>query len=100
MTKSELIDKIWEDIPLHRRGKFQKQWVRFVVEEVFDNIKECALIGEPVSIHRFGKFIPRRIPPKRIWNPGTMSYQMSEAKLKLRFKTGTVFKELLQKEVT
>ena len=99
MTKTELIEKIWNDIPVHRRDKLQRVWVKYIIDEVFNNIVECAMKGEPVSIYKFGKFIPCVTPGKHLYNPYLDDYIDTDEKLKIKFIPGSSLLELLQRSM-
>ncbi len=66
MTKSVLIEKVAE-----RVGSLTRKQTEFVVETVFDSIKEALIRGEKIEIRGFGNFKPKHRKPRKARNPKT-----------------------------
>lgn len=99
MTKSELVDIIWEQIPINRRSKLQKKWVKFVVGKVFETIQEASVLGETVTIREFGKFTVSPVRSRRIYSKYAGGYTTSREFLRVRFKPGSYWKRLLDRSM-
>lgn len=99
MTKTELVDVIWEKIPINRRSKLQKRWVKFIIDEVFETIKEASILGEAVSIHKFGKFTVSPLRGRRIFSKYAGGYTKSRDTLRIKFKPGSYWKKLLDRSM-
>ncbi|MGA1845728.1 integration host factor subunit beta [Deferribacter abyssi] len=90
MTKSQLIEKISEKYP-----KLTKKQIEFIVNGVFNTIKEALKEGEPVEIRGFGSFKIREKEAKIGRNPKTGEKVQIPAKKVPYFKPGKEIKEQL-----
>ncbi|KAA0258125.1 integration host factor subunit beta [Deferribacter autotrophicus] len=90
MTKSQLIEKISEQYP-----KLTKKQIEFIVNGVFNTIKEALKEGEPVEIRGFGSFKVREKEAKVGRNPKTGEKVQIPAKKVPYFKPGKEIKEQL-----
>ena len=99
MTKSELVDVIWEQIPINRRSKLQKVWVKFIVDKVFETIQEASVLGEAVNIQNFGKFTVSPVRGHRIYSKYAGGYTTCRDHLRIRFKPGSYWRRLLERSL-
>ncbi|BAI80884.1 integration host factor, beta subunit [Deferribacter desulfuricans SSM1] len=90
MTKSQLIEIITEKYP-----KLTKKQIEFIVNGVFNTIKEALKNGEPVEIRGFGSFKIRQKEAKVGRNPKTGETVQIPAKKVPYFKPGKEIKEQL-----
>ncbi len=90
MTKSVLIEKVAE-----RVGSLTRKQTEFVVETVFDSIKEALIRGEKIEIRGFGNFKPKHRKPRKARNPKTGEKVDVPAKRVLHFKVGKALKEAM-----
>lgn len=90
MTKSELIEQIASDNP----GLTKKQ-VEFIVNGVFQNVKDALNKGDKVEIRGFGSFKIREKNSKTGRNPKTGEKVDVPSKQVPYFKPGKEIKELL-----
>lgn len=99
MTKSEMVDIIWEQIPINRRSKLQKKWVKFIVDKVFETIQEASVLGEAVNILNFGKFTVSPVQGRRIYSKYAGGYTRSRDYLRVKFRPGSYWKRLLDRSM-
>ena len=66
MTKSELIDKIYQ-----QNSGLTKTLITDIVETFFNTIKDGLANGERVEIRNFGNFTLRKRDPQKARNPKT-----------------------------
>ncbi len=90
MTKSVLIEKVAE-----RVGSLTRKQTEFVVETVFDSIKEALIRSEKIEIRGFGNFKPKNRKPREARNPKTGEKVDVPAKRVLHFKVGKALKEAM-----
>jgi integration host factor subunit beta len=90
MTKSEMIEKISMENP-----SLTKKDVEFIVNGVFDIIKETLSTGDKVEIRGFGSFKVRQKNAKIGRNPKTGEKVEVPAKKVPYFKPGKEIKETL-----
>lgn len=90
MTKSVLIEKVAE-----RVGSLTRKQTEFVVETVFDSIKEALIRGEKIEIRGFGNFKPKHRKPRKARNPKTGEKVDVPAKRVLHFKVGKALREAM-----
>lgn len=91
MTRSELIEKVAEDL----EGYTLKQ-AEVVVETFFDSLKQSLKQGRKVELRGFGNFRLKSRRPRKARNPKTGRSVEVPGKRVLHFKTGKELKELLE----
>ncbi len=90
MTKSVLIEKVTERI-----GSLTRKQTEFVVDTVFDSIKEALIKGEKIEIRGFGNFKTKQRKPRIARNPKTGEKVEVPAKRVLHFKVGKALREAM-----
>lgn len=90
MTKSVLIEKVAERI-----GSLTRKQTEFVVDTVFDSIKEALIKGEKIEIRGFGNFKLKQRKPRMARNPKTGEKVEVPAKKVLHFKVGKALREAM-----
>lgn len=90
MTKSVLIEKVAERI-----GSLTRKQTEFVVDTVFDSIKEALIKGEKIEIRGFGNFKLKQRKPRMARNPKTGEKVEVPAKRVLHFKVGKALREAM-----
>jgi integration host factor subunit beta len=90
MTKSELIDRVAEQV----EGLTRKQ-VETVVETIFDGMKEALRRDEKIEIRGFGNFKTKIRNAKTARNPRTGEKVEVPPKRAIHFKIGKPFNEAL-----
>ncbi len=90
MTKSALIEKVTERI-----GSLTRKQTEFVVDTVFDSIKEALIKGEKIEIRGFGNFKTKQRKPRIARNPKTGEKVEVPAKRVLHFKVGKALREAM-----
>jgi integration host factor subunit beta len=90
MTRSVLIDKVAEKV----EGLTRKQ-TEFVIETVFNSIKDALQKGEKIEIRGLGNFRLKTRNPRKARNPKTGESVDVPAKRVLHFKVGKELRELL-----
>lgn len=96
MTKTEMVEVIWEEIPMFYRSKMQKRWVKKIVDRVFEIIIEASVVGETVSIKKFGSFTVSPWGGRRIFSKYAGGWTKTKDTYRVRFKPGTYWKGLLK----
>lgn len=92
MTKSDLIDQVSEMNP-----DMTKKQVEFIINTLFDSVKETLQKGEKVSIQGFGTFNVRMNNPKNGRNPKSGIFIKVPAKVAPYFKPSKDIKMTLIK---
>lgn len=95
MTKSDLIDVVKKKLP-PRGWKFQDEYVKKVVDAVFNSIKEAVLCGDSVAIKGFGTFDARLIESHRMFNNYKKQYSKTRPYIRISFKTASGWREELK----
>ena len=95
MTKSEIIDGIYEQV-----GGFSKREAAQVVETVFDLMKDVLADGEKIKISGFGNFVVRAKRGRIGRNPRTNAPLPISARRVLTFRPSPKLKEALNPGVT
>ncbi len=90
MTKSELIDRVAEQV----EGLTRKQ-LETVVETIFDGMKEALRRDEKIEIRGFGNFKTKIRNAKTARNPRTGEKVEVPPKRAIHFKIGKPFNEAL-----
>ncbi len=90
MTKSELIDRVAEQV----EGLTRKQ-VETVVDTIFDGMKEALRRDEKIEIRGFGNFKTKIRNAKTARNPRTGEKVEVPPKRAIHFKIGKPFNEAL-----
>jgi integration host factor subunit beta len=90
MTKSELIDRVAEQV----EGLTRKQ-VETVVETIFDGMKEALRRDEKIEIRGFGNFKTKIRNAKTARNPRTGEKVEVPPKRAIHFKIGKPFNEAI-----
>jgi integration host factor subunit beta len=90
MTKSQLIDKIYQ-----QNSGLSKSHIALVTETVFDVIKNSLAKGERVEIRNFGNFNLRKRGPRKARNPKTGKLVDVAEKNVPFFKAGKELKEIV-----
>lgn len=90
MTKSALIEKVTEQV----EGLTKKQ-TEFIVDIIFDSIKETLAGGGKIELRGFGNFRLKQRKPRRARNPKTGENVEVSAKKVLFFKAGKALKDAL-----
>ena len=93
MTKSELIENIVAENP-----NITKKHIEFIINSVFNSIKESLQKGEKVEIRGFGSFKIREKTSKVGRNPKTGTKVTVPDKKVPYFKPGKEIKEMLIKK--
>ncbi|MDD2320570.1 MAG: integration host factor subunit alpha [Geobacteraceae bacterium] len=86
MTKSDMVEKIYEKIG------FSKKESAELVEMVFDIIKSTLETGEKIKIAGFGNFVVKEKADRRGRNPQTGEEIVISARKILTFKPSQVLK--------
>jgi integration host factor subunit alpha len=86
MTKSDMVEKIYEKIG------FSKKESAELVEMVFDIIKSTLEVGEKIKIAGFGNFVVKEKADRRGRNPQTGEEIVISARKILTFKPSQVLK--------
>ncbi|HOP41450.1 MAG TPA: integration host factor subunit alpha [Geobacteraceae bacterium] len=86
MTKSDMVEKIYEKIG------FSKKESAELVEMVFDIIKSTLETGEKIKIAGFGNFVVKEKADRRGRNPQTGEEIIISARKILTFKPSQVLK--------
>lgn len=86
MTKSDMVEKIYEKIG------FSKKESAELVEMVFDIIKNTLETGEKIKIAGFGNFVVKEKADRRGRNPQTGKEIVISARKILTFKPSQVLK--------
>ncbi|MRR58534.1 MAG: integration host factor subunit alpha [Deltaproteobacteria bacterium] len=86
MTKSDMVEKIYEKIG------FSKKESAELVEMVFDIIKNTLETGEKIKIAGFGNFVVKEKADRRGRNPQTGEEIVISARKILTFKPSQVLK--------
>ncbi len=86
MTKSDMVEKIYEKIG------FSKKESAELVEMVFDIIKSTLEAGEKIKIAGFGNFVVKEKADRRGRNPQTGEEIVISARKILTFKPSQVLK--------
>jgi integration host factor subunit alpha len=89
MTKSDMVEKIYEKIG------FSKKESAELVEMVFDIIKSTLESGEKIKIAGFGNFVVKEKADRRGRNPQTGEEIVISARKILTFKTSQVLKSAI-----
>ncbi|MHC1698129.1 MAG: integration host factor subunit alpha [Deltaproteobacteria bacterium] len=89
MTKSDMVEKIYEKIG------FSKKESAELVEMVFDIIKSTLESGEKIKIAGFGNFIVKEKADRRGRNPQTGEEIVISARKILTFKPSQVLKSAI-----
>lgn len=89
MTKSDMVEKIYEKIG------FSKKESAELVEMVFDIIKSTLESGEKIKIAGFGNFVVKEKADRRGRNPQTGEEIVISARKILTFKPSQVLKASL-----
>lgn len=92
MTKSDLIDQVSEMNP-----DMTKKQVEFIVNTLFDSVKETLQKGEKVTIKGFGTFNVRTNNPKNGRNPKSGVFIKVPAKIAPYFRPSKEIKTALIK---
>ena len=92
MTKSALIEKISENV----EGLTKKQ-TEFVVDTVFESIKNALAKGEKVEIRGFGNFKLRSRRARKARNPKTGESVEVPPKKVPYFKVGKELREMINR---
>ncbi len=90
MTKAEIIDKVYEQVP-----GFSKKECSEAVEAVFDAMKDVLADGKKIKISGFGNFVVRAKKQRMGRNPQTGSPIPISARRVLTFKPSQVLKTVL-----
>lgn len=94
MTKSVLIEKIAEKV----EGLSKKQ-TEFVIETIFESIKDSLAKGGKVEIRGFGNFKLRSRNARKARNPKTGEAVDVEPKKVPYFKVGKELREMVNKDI-
>ena len=89
MTKTDLVEVIYERVGLSRREAAQ------AVDSVLEIIKESLCQGEKVKISGFGSFVVNRKRARRGRNPQTGDPLIITSRCVLSFKASDTLKERL-----
>ncbi len=89
MTKSDMVEKIYEKIG------FSKKESAELVEMVFDIIKSTLESGEKIKIAGFGNFVVKEKADRRGRNPQTGEEIVISARKILTFKPSQVLKSAI-----
>ena len=89
MTKSDMVEKIYEKIG------FSKKESAELVEMVFDIIKNTLETGEKIKIAGFGNFVVKEKADRRGRNPQTGQEISITARRVLTFKSSQVLRKAL-----
>ncbi|HCC69406.1 MAG TPA: integration host factor subunit beta [Nitrospiraceae bacterium] len=92
MTKGALIEKVSEKVE-----SLTKNQTGFVVEVIFDSIKEALTNGEKVEIRGFGNFKLRHRKFRKARNPKTGASVEVPPKRVPYFKVGKELKEMVDR---
>lgn len=92
MTKSDLIDQVSA-----MNSDMTKKQVEFIINTLFDSVKETLKKGEKVTIQGFGTFNVRANSPKNGRNPKSGVYVKVPAKISPFFKPSKDIKTALIK---
>lgn len=90
MTRSGLIDRVTEKA----EGLTRKQ-TEFIVNIIFDSIKDALVKGGKIELRGFGNFRLKHRKPRRARNPKTGEKVEVSAKKVLFFKAGKGLKDAL-----
>ena len=90
MTKSELIDKVAEDM------NFTKTEAKIIIESVFKNITDCLAQGSAFKLIGFGTFGIRKRAAREARNPRTGETVSIPAKNVPFFKAGKTLKKKVE----
>jgi len=94
MTKSVLIEKIAEKV----EGLSKKQ-TEFVIETIFESIKDSLAKGGKVEIRGFGNFKLRSRNARKARNPKTGEAVDVQPKKVPYFKVGKELREMVNKDI-
>ncbi len=89
MTKSDLVEVIYERVGLSRKEAAQ------AVDNVLEIIKDTLRRGEKVKISGFGTFVVSRKRARRGRNPQTGTPLIIDSRCVLSFKASDILKERL-----
>ena len=89
MKKSDLIEKVANKFSL------DESLIKEIIEEVFNEISECLVRGETVSIHGFGKFMARPYGVRKCYNPITGGMMELKPSIAPAFNAGGKLRERL-----
>jgi integration host factor beta subunit len=92
MTKSEIIDMLYESVP-----NLNKKQVEFIVNEIFNQITLSLKSNDKVEIRGFGSFKVKHNKEKIARNPKTGEKVIIKAKKTPLFKPGKEIKDTLIK---
>lgn len=89
MIKSDIVDKVYEKLPLSKTAASQ------IVETIFDTIKESLVNGENVQIVGFGTFVLRNKKERLGRNPKTGEPTKIPEMHALSFRSSRILKDLV-----
>lgn len=93
LTKAELSEYLFNTMGLNKRE------AKELVEQFFDEIKDCLSRGEQVKLSGFGNFTPRDKSPRPGRNPKTGEEIPIEARRVVTFRAGQKLKTRVENHV-
>ncbi|MEN3013799.1 MAG: HU family DNA-binding protein [Endomicrobiia bacterium] len=72
-------------VKLISRFTLTKQQANKIVNLIFENIKDCLISGEKVTIQNFGSFIPKFYKSKKMYDPRKKKYIPIEPRKRIKF---------------
>lgn len=88
MTKSELIQSLYEQWPEREFPAMRREELQEAVDRIFDLLAEALAAGERIELRGFGAFSLHDIPARRGRNPRTGESVAVPAKKSVHFKPG------------
>ncbi len=93
MTKADLVNSVYKKMGLTRKES------TFIVDVLFEIIKETLEQGEKVKISGFGNFVVKRKEPRKGRNPQTGDELEITARKVVTFKLSQVLKKALNNKI-
>jgi len=97
VTKKELVDEVFNRLPIFWRTRIGKKRVKLIIELCFDTIIETTASGEPVKILNFAKFETRERRSHTVYCPVIGEHRKAKEHLRVIMKPSRVWRDMLQR---